>query len=523
MTEPHDSVEPGHESLPTESTPLESTPAGAPADSAAPEAPAAGRWAGLAAAVRAHPRVVLYSGLALVFVLLGTGSVFVGVAVGAPGGVSSATRAADVAATPTPTVTTPPPRPTPDPVPPASALRTCSVAGPAANRALGTFSATVINTATGEVLLDRGGNTGVAPASVIKTLTAATGLTVLGAGYRFSTTVYQGSAPGTVVLVGGGDATLSALPAGQESVYAGAPKISTLADQVKAAWAQTHGADDPITAVVADANLWNPADAWDPTWPANERTLGYQPLVTALMVDGDRANPQAQNSPRSTDPIGRAGAVFAEALGLPSGAVSKAGAPVTDRGAQLGQVQSQPLSTLIGKMLPDSDNTLAEMIARVSSKASGSDGSAASLTGVYQAALTKAYGLDTAALVVKDGSGESNQDAVPPTMEARFMVQVGAGAKGLKVIYDSLPISGQTGTLKTRFTGANAIARGAVNAKTGSIASAYALAGIIRAKDGTTLAFAFFAEGRLSAGSAMAALDTVTAATFSCGNNLSNN
>ena len=504
VTEPHDSVEPGHESLETATPP-----------------PA--RWAGISALVRRHPRVVLFSGLALVFVLLGTGSVFAGVALGAPGGASNAQAAADVAASPTPTVTTPPPRPTPDPVPPAMALRTCSVAGAAANRALGTFSGTVINTATGEVLLDRGGNTGVAPASVIKTLTAATGLTVLGGGYRFSTTVYQGSAPGTVVLVGGGDATLSALPAGQESVYAGAPKISTLADQVKAAWAQTHGADDPITAVVADANLWNPADAWDPTWPANERTLGYQPLVTALMVDGDRANPRAQNSPRSTDPIGHAGAVFAEALGLPSSAVSKAGAAVTDRGAQLGQVQSQPLSTLIGKMLPDSDNTLAEMVARVSSKAAGSDGSAASLTDVYRAALTKAYGLDTAALVVKDGSGESNQDAVPPTMEARFMVQVGAGAKGLAVIYDSLPISGQTGTLKTRFTGANAVARGAVNAKTGSIASAYALAGIIHAKDGTALAFAFFAEGRLSAGSAMSALDTVTAATFSCGNNLSNN
>ncbi|MBK4348835.1 D-alanyl-D-alanine carboxypeptidase/D-alanyl-D-alanine-endopeptidase [Lacisediminihabitans changchengi] len=504
MTEPTDSVEPGHESPERET-----------------QQPT--RLAGVVASVRRHPRALLYSGLALVFVLLGTGAVFAGAAVGASGSASSATRVADVVPSPTPTVTTPPPRPTPDPVPPATALRTCSVSGAAANRALGTFSGTVINTATGEVLFDRGGTTGVAPASVLKTLTAATGLSVLGADYRFSTTVYQGSAPGIVVLVGGGDATLSALPPGQESVYRGAPKISTLADQVKAAWASSHGADDPITSVIADANLWNPADAWDPTWPANERTLGFQPLVTALMVDGDRANPAAQNSPRSTDPIVHAGAVFAEALGLPSSAVTKAGSAVTDRGAQLGQVQSQPLSALIGKMLPDSDNTLAEMVARVSSTASGSDGSAASLTGVYQATLAKAYGLSATGLVVKDGSGESNQDAIPPTMEANFMVQVGAGAKGLKVIYDSLPVSGQTGTLKTRFTGANAAARGAVNAKTGSIATAYALAGIIHAKDGTALAFAFFAEGRLSGASAMAGLDTVTTAVFGCGNNLSNN
>ena len=43
----------------------------------------------------------------------------------------------------------------------------------------------------------------------------------------------QTAQPGTVVLVGGGDPTLSAAPAGEETWYRGAARISDLADQVR--------------------------------------------------------------------------------------------------------------------------------------------------------------------------------------------------------------------------------------------------------------------------------------------------
>ena len=49
-------------------------------------------------------------------------------------------------------------------------------------------------------------------------------------------------------------------------------------------------------------------------------------------------------------------------------------------GTVLGQVQSQPVKTLIAQMLPNSDNMLGEMLARVTSKQLGLDGSTASLT-----------------------------------------------------------------------------------------------------------------------------------------------
>jgi D-alanyl-D-alanine carboxypeptidase/D-alanyl-D-alanine-endopeptidase (penicillin-binding protein 4) len=484
----------------------------APTSRRAARAGGGGAGGGIGAVFTQHPRAWIIAGSTLVFLLLATGSLFAGVAYGT-------TPAAAPIVAPT-TSATPTARATPNPQTTATALRTCSIARQAAAPALGTFSGTVINTATGEVLWDRAGSTGVATASVMKTLTSATALNVLGPNYRFTTTVYQGSTPGSVVLVGGGDPTLSALPAGQESVYKGAPKLSDLAAQVNKAW-DAANPDQPITSVVLDASMWNTSDAWDPTWPLTERTQGYQPLITALMVDGDRANPRAQNSPRSTDPIGAAGAAFVAALGLPGSTPVSQGTVIAGS-TQLGQVQSQPISTLIGQMLPVSDNTLAEMMDRVSSKVSGADGSAASLTGVVKNALAT-YGLDATGIVIKDGSGESYADAVPPTLAAKLMTMVGARAKDLGYVLDALPVAGKSGTLASRFTGANAIARGAVQAKTGSIAVAYALAGIIHAADGSTLSFAFFAEGKLSATGAMNGLDTVTTAAFSCGNNLSNN
>jgi D-alanyl-D-alanine carboxypeptidase/D-alanyl-D-alanine-endopeptidase (penicillin-binding protein 4) len=378
---------------------------------------------------------------------------------------------------------------------------------------LGTFEGSVLNAATGEVLFDRAAGTGAATASVMKTLVAASALKVLGPDYQMSTKVYAGSEPGSVVLVGGGDPTLSA---GGNSVYKGAPQLSDLAAQVIGA----RGADDPpITKIVLDSTMWNNSDSWDPSWPANERTIGYQPLIVPLMVDGDRANAGAQTSPRSTDPVAAAGKAFAVALGVSDPEISSGSAVTTNK--LLGEVKSQPIKTLIGQMLPNSDNTLADMIARVTSKGAGSDGSAASLTGVFTKALAD-YGIVAPGLVIKDGSGESKNDSVPPLVIAQLMAKVSAGANSLDVIYNALPVSGKTGTLASRFSGPNAVARGAVNAKTGSIANVYTLGGIVHATDGTALAFAFYAFGNVRS-TAMAAIDTVVTGVFKCGDNLSNN
>ncbi|WP_082764116.1 D-alanyl-D-alanine carboxypeptidase/D-alanyl-D-alanine-endopeptidase [Frondihabitans sp. PAMC 28766] len=491
------------------------------------ETPATGALGRAGAWIRGHQRASLITGGALAVVLFGGGALAAGAATApgsstapvAPGAPVSSAPSTASSPTPKPTPTAAA-RPVPSAIPGATALRTCSVAAAAAQPALGSFEGTVVNATTGQTLFDRNGGTPARTGSVMKTLTSAVALSVLGPDYRFTTTVAGPTTGGTISLVGGGDPTLSATPVGAESVYQGAPKLATLAAAVKAKLGS-----NKITTINLDSSMWNNADSYDPSWPATERTEGYQPLIVPLMVDGDRANPAAQDSPRSTDPVGRAGSAFQAALaaaGVQGASTAKITRVTNTDKTVLATVQSQPIKTLIAQMIPVSDNTLAEMMARVSSLKSGSDGSAKSLTAVYKSVLSKTYGLDTSKLTIIDGSGESLNDGVPSSFEAALMIQVLNRNANLGILYEALPISGQTGTLATRFTGANAIARGAVHAKTGWIASAYTLGGVIYAKDGTKLTFAFYAIGNVSA-AAMPALDTLTTAVYSCGANLSNN
>lgn len=500
-----------------DATPAPDAPTGAPR--AAPARTGA-RGGALGATLRRHPRATLVTAGALVLALLGTGAVAAGAA-SAPGAPVAgraepgAAPTVEVTTTPTAVPTADPARSVPGAVPAPTRLRTCSVAAAAADPRLGQFEGSVVDASTGEVLFDRSGSTPARTGSVLKTLTSAVALATLGPDARLTTRVTGDPASGAVALVGGGDATLSA---GGPSVYPGAPTLGDLAGQVKASM----GAQ-PVTSITLDASFWDPSDKWHPSWKRSEQTIGYHSEVTALMVDGDRAQPSAQTSPRSTDPIGRAGEAFRRAL-VDAGVAGAASAPMSQGRAAsqtvLGQVQSQPVSSLVATLLPTSDNTLAEVLARASSRAAGQDGSAASLTGVYRSALSATYGLDTSTVTIVDGSGLSEQNAVPSTTVARLMVQVGARERGLGVVWDALPVSGRSGTLASRFTGANAAARGAVHAKTGWIDTAYTLAGTIDAKDGTRLTFAFYAIGNVQ-DSARAALDTLTTAVWACGDDLS--
>ena len=143
----------------------------------------------------------------------------------------------------------------------------------------------------------------------------------------------------------------------------------------------------------------------------------------------------------------------------------------------LAEVKSQPVSSLIDKMLLSSDNVLAEMLARVVSKAMGFDGSSTSLAQAIPGALV-AYGLDTTKVTVRDGSGLSDLNAVSPQFVTALLTKVNAGEKDLGVLYSSLPVAGVSGSLASRFNGPNAIAAGSVMAKTGWLDSEYSLAGM---------------------------------------------
>jgi D-alanyl-D-alanine carboxypeptidase/D-alanyl-D-alanine-endopeptidase (penicillin-binding protein 4) len=469
------------------------------------ERPKAESFSGGIAALLARP-LWRAAALGVAFLVLATGALFAGAAVGSgvgPGdpGPSSSANAGRVI---------------PAEVPEASRLRTCSIAALAADPALGGFSGAVRNVSTGEMLFDRAAAGAVPQGSAIKVLTAAAALNILGPDYQMPTRVYEGSTAGTIVLVGGGDPTISQLPAGTESVYAGAPKLDDLANQVNKAYKGT------ITKIVLDATMWSTGDKWDASWSRSQQTGGHLSEVTALQVDGDRADPTQAVSPRSTDPVARAGALFAESLGLdPEDVTFSPGTAVTTK-PLLGEVKSQPVKVLVNQMLVSNDDTLAETLARVTSKSMGLSGTAVSLQQAIPSALAL-YEVDTSGLQIHDGSGVSTASAVSPEFMSEFMAAVGQGANNLNIVYDSLAVAGKSGTLAKRFTGGNAIAKGAVFAKTGALDGEQNMVGVISAADGTQLAFAFYAIGPGVKDKAKGALDSLATGAFTCGDNLSNN
>jgi D-alanyl-D-alanine carboxypeptidase/D-alanyl-D-alanine-endopeptidase (penicillin-binding protein 4) len=385
----------------------------------------------------------------------------------------------------------------------------CSIDRLADDPRLASFSGYVSDAKTGEKLFSESGSTPKSTGSVLKLLTAAAAVEVLGNEHRMTTTVVAGTKPGTVVLVGGGDPTLSRVSNG---FYPGAPRLATLARQVKKA---LHG--QRVKKVVVDSSYWDDSDAWDPTWKRSEQRIGYHSEVSALQVDGDRNNPRASTSPRSTHPATRAGRWFAEALGVPNVRVVSGTAP--EGAKRLGAVRSQPLSSLIRTMLLTSDNSLAETIARVTSIEAGASGSRRSLDSVVGAALAR-YGLNTSRIRVYDGSGLSTRNRVPAKFVTQLVRALRSGPSELRTVYRSMPVAGRTGSLAYRFTGSNAVARGHVRAKTGWLDTEYSLAGIVHARDGSQLSFAFYAIGRHVQPSAKVALDGLATQLYRCGSQL---
>ncbi len=462
---------------------------GAAPEPGRPVKPAPAEAGGLRGLIARHPIAWIASAASVAFLLLATGAVFAGIAAGSGNRPAAAQSSTDAV----------PPRPQPSAFPAGNLLRTCSIAEAAADPRLGTLSASIVNVATGEALFDRNAATPQSPASVMMVLTAAAATKALGPGTQLTTKVVAGSTPGTVVLVGGGDPTLSTTP---NSFYDGAPLMADLASAAVDKYDELYPGVE-ITQVVLDATYWDSADDWDDSWPASLRSDGYQPFITALMVNGDRRDPTASVSPRGSDPIAAAGEAFAAAAGL--------GDVTFSRGSAIGstvlaEVKSQPISTLVEQMLETNDNTLAEMLARAVSKATGSNGGSASLNQVIPGALAELEIPEASTLTVKDGSGESPLNAVPPLYFAHLMAKLQAGASDLGGVYSAMPSSG------------------ALVATSGVIANERSLTGVVTAGDGTPLAFAFYAIGEgTSSRDSSGALEALAEAAGACGNNLSNN
>ena len=458
------------------------------------------RWTGA--------RLAIAGGSALA---IGAAAVIGGVVVAGSGG------AADQGAAPTATASpSPSPLATPTPVlaaPPTGPPQTATgvarkLAGPLADHRLGSrVSATVVDAETGQVLLDRGAADPVTPASTAKLATSVALLSVTEPDQRLTTRLVAGSRPGDVVLVGGGDPTLSAAPAGKPTAYEGAARVSTLAALAKQAGL------GPVSRVVVDSSLFS-GPTMAPTWNPADVRGGYIAPITAAMVDAGR---QEGLRARSTTPDLAAGRALAVALGVPKAAVVRGRAPVG--ATALAAVGSQPIPRLVEQMLLASDNVLAEALARQVAIAEGRPASFAGAVDSTREVLAR-LGMPAGDRLL-DGSGLSAQDRVTPALLAALLrAAADPDQPGLHALVPGLPVSGYLGTLDDRYrTGPAAVAAGEVRAKTGTLDGVSSLAGLVRGADGRLLVFAVVAD-RVPAGGTLpaeAAMDEVAAALTTCG------
>jgi serine-type D-Ala-D-Ala carboxypeptidase/endopeptidase (penicillin-binding protein 4) len=415
--------------------------------------------------------------------------------------------------TPQPTPTTPaaysaagsPPavEPTPTaPMPAASGVRR-SLAGLIGAPGLGPrLLGEVVDVATGTVLYHRASGALAAPASTGKLLTATAVLADRSAGYRIRTTVRAGTG-GAIVLVGGGDPTLTGAAKGKPGAYAGAARISDLADQVRAAGVR------PTRILVDDSLFTGPTVS--PLWAPEDVPSDYASAITPVLADGGRATPEADV--RSATPDLAAGRALAAALGRPALPVGRGVAPAGAR--ELAGVSSAPIGRLVQQMLTTSDNVIAECLARQVALVEGRPvtftGGAAAVKAVL-ARLGVAGGDG-----MRDGSGLAASDRVSPAA-LTTVLRLSAARSALRDVVAGLPVAAWSGTLASRYLRGSARAgAGVVRAKTGTLTGVSSLAGTVHDRSGRLLAFAFMADRTGSTEAAEAALDALAARLAGCG------
>ncbi|QNG55476.1 D-alanyl-D-alanine carboxypeptidase/D-alanyl-D-alanine-endopeptidase [Pseudonocardia petroleophila] len=413
----------------------------------------------------------------------------------------------------------------PEPVPPVPALGPLAATAPLPTTAgleaalgeavadmPGRFTGTVLDPATGAVLWASDAERALVPGSTAKILTAAAALLTLNPTDGFVTRVVAGTQPGTVVLVGGGDPTLTALPEGEDGVYPGPARLTELAQEVQ------ERMPGPIDTVVVDTNRYSgPTSA--PGWDPADVGAGFVTPIEPLMLDGGRLDPTLQDTPRTDEPALVAGRAFAELVGADE--VETGTAP--GQGERLGSVTSAPFSELVEHTMRTSDNVLAEALAREVAVVRGGQPSFAGAAEQTLAALTQA-GFDPSGAVLVDGSGLSTDDEVPAQVLGALLAAAATPAESdrdtdfLRPLITGLPVAGGDGTLDDRFgvDAPSASGRGTVRAKTGTLTNVSSLAGLVTDADGRLLVFAFMSNGA-SPATVRPRLDALAAELGGCG------
>lgn len=362
----------------------------------------------------------------------------------------------------------------------------------------------VVDAATGRQLYAVKPRTADTPASTVKLATAVAALSARGADHRIETRVVRGGSPDKVVLVGGGDPTLTA---GQ------------LGDLARSTARKLHKDDTGKVSLAYDTSRYSgpvrhsigPNDNLAPVTPL---------MVDEARLEGTSKRPLHGPAPRSTDPSSDTADAFADALSKHGidvkGEPKKAGAP--GKAKELAAHRSAPLSALVERMLTHSDNDIAEALARQTALASGEPASFKGAGKAVRHHLGK-LGLPLKGAHFADGSGLDRDDKVSPALLTRLLVRAADSKHAeLRPVLTGLPVAHFTGTLDSRYDSEKGKpGAGLVRAKTGTLTGVNALAGTVVDADGRLLVFAFMTSGTTDGKAAQETLDRLASALANCG------
>ena len=397
----------------------------------------------------------------------------------------------------------------------------------------GVTGAIVCRVGDGKTLYAHDADLRLLPASNRKLFTSAAALELLGPSFRVSTDVLAAARPdtsgiiaGSVYLRGGGDGLLSAADLDALAAALSAAGVKDIKGGIIGdgtnftdgpygfGWEWDDFSDEEFPQIsalevnegVLAVHVAPGAAPGDPVTATVDPPTDYVPLVIGATTGakdaaGDCAvvKPWQKNEFRVTGtlPLGKTldakvpvDAPPLLAATLLRQALVKHGITV-EGGAALGKTppsfvvlashSSLPLSETIVRMNKPSDNLLAESLVRLLDARGTYDAGHARETPFFQS-----LGVDTSAVALVDGCGVGRRNYVTARSISELLLGMHRRTDW-RLYYDSLPIAGVDGTLKSRMIGTSAA--GNVHAKTGTLSQARALSGYVTGRTGRLYVF----------------------------------
>lgn len=367
----------------------------------------------------------------------------------------------------------------------------------------GTFGVYVADALTGQQLFTQKGESAATPASNLKLLTAAAALSTLDPESRFSTRAVAGAGANELVLVAGGDAMLSD-GEGDPAKAMGHAGLDDLARQTAMALAAA-GVKGPVTLSIDDTLFTGPT--LNPDWADGDVDAGEIAPIFPMALNAGRFAPEVLSGPRPQDSAVAVAEAFAHALegaGVSTtGDISRAKAPANGStagavqpGTVLGSVESATVAEQVQYMLAESDNYVAEVLARMTALKLGKD---ASNTGAVAAVreVVARLGVPMEGITMTDSCGLAVGNLISPAQLVKVLTLMLADpGSNIGQALPGLPIAGLSGSLQQRFASGPALAgAGLVRAKTGSLNSVTGLSGYVVNAHGRLLVFSIIGNG----------------------------